>query len=452
MEASGAQTGVRTPRANPFFHRGSIRDRAYFFGRQRETRLLLNLVRNAQSVSVQGQRRIGKSSFVLHAANPLVLQAHGLSAERLCFISVDCQWRGDPTAGALWALLRQGLGRELKTRAQWDEPGGDDYRSDLYDLEDYLAKATQAGFRPIFVFDEFEAIATSRNLTPDFFSSLRRIVTEYPVAIITVTKAPLSMLSYSRESVLSSPFFNIFQSLSLGLFTAEETETMLLGLAEKGGLRFSQATLDFILDLAGGHPFLLQLAGFCAFEQIEGQADTLSAADYYLVRERFWATAAQHFEYYWSHLDDEARYALATLPLMSGSGNRVLEMLARECLIVRRGLRYDYFSSAFRDFVRTQKVPGLVNAGPFVVDHQQRAIMLDGRSLNLTKTEYTLFMYLLQRSGEVITYAELEENVWGDASSGDPERLKATIKHLRQTMGEHSDHIANVRGVGCMFQ
>ena len=452
MDTAGVQTAVSLRRANPFFHRGPIRDPAYFYGRQPETGLLLNLVRNAQSVSVLGQRRIGKSSFVLHAANPLVLQPHGLNAEQFCFIYVDCQGRGGLTEDELCALLRQGLGRELKTRALWDEPGGDDYRSDLYDLEDYLAKATQAGFRPVFAFDEFEAIAASRNLTPDFFSSLRRIVTGYPIAIITVTKDPLSMLSDTRESVLSSPFFNIFQSLSLGLLTAEEAGTLLQGLAAKGGLRFAQATLDFVSDLGGGNPLLLQLAAFYAFEQIAGQADALSAADYYLVRERFWTTAVQHFEYYWSHLDDEARYALATLPLMSGSGNRALETLARESLIVRRRPRYDYFSSAFRDFVRTQKVPGLVNAGLFVVDHQQRAIMLDGRSLDLTKTEYTLLMYLLQRGGEVVTYAELEEKVWGDAFSGDPERLKAAIKHLRQALGEYSDTIANVRGVGYQFQ
>ena len=74
---------------NPFFHRGPIRDPAYFFGRERETRLLLSLVRNAQSVSVLGQRRIGKSSFVLHAANPLVLQAHGLDRRA---ISASSTW------------------------------------------------------------------------------------------------------------------------------------------------------------------------------------------------------------------------------------------------------------------------------------------------------------------------------------------------------------------------
>ncbi len=75
METSDRRTAGGIPSANPFFHRRPIRDPAYFFGRQRETRLLLDMVGNAQSVSVLGQRRIGKTSFLLHAANPLVHQA-----------------------------------------------------------------------------------------------------------------------------------------------------------------------------------------------------------------------------------------------------------------------------------------------------------------------------------------------------------------------------------------
>jgi len=437
---------------NPFFHRGPIRDPAYFFGRERETRLLLSLIRNAQSVSVLGQRRIGKSSFVLHAIQPAVLRAHSLNVDQYGIVYVDCQGRSGMTEAEFCSLLLHGLGNALATRVPWEEPGSDKTPANLLSLEILIAKVTQAGYRPVYILDEFEAIGASHHLTPDFFASLRRIITQYPVAIVTVTKDPLTMLTYPHQGILSSPFFNIFQPLSLGLLSAEEAAGMLQGLAGKSDFRFAQATLDFILDLAGGHPLLLQLAGFHAFELLECQPGGLSEDDCRLVRERFWVTAVQHFEYYWSHLDEESRYRLATLPLLSGSEDDVIKKLARECLIVRRGPDLDYFCSTFRDFVRSQRVSGLVHAGPFVMDHQQRAVMLDGRRVDLTKTEYGLLMYLLQRSGEVVTYAELEESVWGDAFSGDPERLKAAIKHLRQALGEQADYVANVRGVGYKLQ
>jgi hypothetical protein len=47
---------------NPFFHRGPVRDRRYFFGRTRETRQVLEMLCNGQCVSIVGPRRIGKTS------------------------------------------------------------------------------------------------------------------------------------------------------------------------------------------------------------------------------------------------------------------------------------------------------------------------------------------------------------------------------------------------------
>lgn len=433
---------------NPFFHRGPIRDLAYFYGRQRETRLVLGLVRNAQCVSVLGQRRIGKSSFVLHAAHPLVLQAHGLNPDQFGIVYVDCQGRSGATEAELCSLLLDGLRTALATRVQLDELHSDEAPPDLSCLEAIFTEVTQAGYRPVFILDEFEALATSHHLTPDFFSSLRRLVTQYPVAVVTVTKDPLSALSHAHESILSSPFFNIFQHLWLGLYGADEAVEMLQGLAGKSDLHFTQATVDFILDLAGGHPLLLQLAGFHAFELLEYKSGDLSTAECQLVRERFWVTAVQHYEYYWNHLDEQTHYLLATLPLSSTAGGDSLEALVKDSLIVQRGAGYDYFSSSFRDFVYRRKVPGLAYAGPFIVDQHRRAVLLLGRPLDLARTEYDLFVYLLQRTGMVVAYAEIERNVWGDAYSGDPERLKAAIKHLRQAMGEHADYVENVRGVG----
>ena len=248
---------------------------------------------------------------------------------------MDCQGRGGLTEAEFCSLLLQSLGDALATRVPWDELGSDKAPADLLSLEDpHCQSQPRRGFGRLIILDEFEAIAASQHLTPDFFSSLRRIVTQYPVAIVTVTKDPLTMLTYPHQGILSSPFFNIFQPLSLGLYSAGEAADDAAGLAGKSDFRFAQATLDFILDLAGGHPLLLQLAGFHAFELLECRPGDLSADDRQLVRERFWVTAAQHFEYYWSHLDEDSRYVLATLPLLSDSADGVVETLARECLIV----------------------------------------------------------------------------------------------------------------------
>ena len=50
---------------NPFFHRGPIRQRDYFFDRQHELGQALGLLRSLQNVALVGQRRIGKTSILL---------------------------------------------------------------------------------------------------------------------------------------------------------------------------------------------------------------------------------------------------------------------------------------------------------------------------------------------------------------------------------------------------
>ena len=440
-------------RENPFFHRGAIRDPAYFFGRRRETRLLLELVRNGQSVSVLGQRRIGKTSFLFYVSHPRILQAHGLDAGQYDFAYINCEGRGGLSESDFYRLLLRGLVGRLGERWKWGDLLDGKAPLNFPAFEEGILRATQTGRQVVFMLDEFEAMATNRHLSPDFFSGLRRIATEHCVAYVTVTKSPLLALTTTDRSVLSSPFFNIFQPLRLGLFTADESVQMIQGLASKGGLSFPADLIDFILlNLAGPHPLFLQLAGFHAFERLNARDGRLSVLDYPWIRQRFWATAVQHFQYYWAHLDDESRFALAALPLMSAAAGNALGSLEEQCLVVRRGGGYDYLSSAFRDFVRGQAVPGLVQVGPFVVDRGQHAVVLNDRSLDLTRTQYALFVYLLERAGQVVTYQELEENVWGDAYTGDPERLKAAVKHLRRALGDSADHIANVRGVGYMLQ
>ena len=63
---------------NPFFHRGAIRRAEDFVGREAEIAQTLGLLRNGQSVSLIGPRRIGKSSLLLHLTHPAVRAAYRL--------------------------------------------------------------------------------------------------------------------------------------------------------------------------------------------------------------------------------------------------------------------------------------------------------------------------------------------------------------------------------------
>jgi hypothetical protein len=67
------------------------------------------------------------------------------------------------------------------------------------------------------VLDEFELLAANEHLTPYFFARLRGLTTKYGLAYLTASQRPLFAIT-AEEEILSSPFFNIFVTLPLGLY------------------------------------------------------------------------------------------------------------------------------------------------------------------------------------------------------------------------------------------
>jgi hypothetical protein len=124
-------------------------------------------------------------------------------------------------------------------------------------FERFLRRLIQPGWKPILLLDEFERMSHNPHLDPDFFSGLRALATRYPIAYVTASKHPLLELTYANASTLSSPFFNIFASIRLGLFAEAESRDLLAGLSSRGQVTFAPATIEVILDLAGPHPWYL---------------------------------------------------------------------------------------------------------------------------------------------------------------------------------------------------
>jgi serine/threonine-protein kinase len=445
------------PLPNPFFHRGPVHDRVYFFGRQHETGQMLSLLGNGQSIALIGQRRIGKTSLLFHLADPDVFTQHGLSPTEHLFVYIDCGGLAGLDQPGLYRLLLEEIGDTLAGRGSnlskletLDDLTPLTYRA----FERALRGLTQQSWKIILILDEFERLSRNPHLDPDFFSGLRALTAKYPLAYVTASKQPLLELTYADASTLSSPFFNIFASIRLGLFAEDEARTLLTTLAARGDVTLPPATVDFLLDLAGPHPLFLQIAGFHAFElaqTFEVSETSKVLFDYAELRRHSLASVEEHFSYYWRNLSAAEQRVLATLPTPQNSQPDVLRQLERACLITRRGDGYDYLSSAFRAFVQAQPISGLLQAGPIAIDESQRQALLHGQPLNLTPTQYTLLLHLIERAGQVVTNEALEQAIWGDEYIEDPERLKSVIKGLRQALGAAAARLENVRGVGYRF-
>lgn len=426
---------------NPFFHRGAIRRAQEFHGRQAEVDQILGLFRNGQSVSIVGPRRIGKSSLLLHLCRPEVRSNTGLQPPKSLFALVDCQeLGGSPPEEVYEALLTslldaaQDAGLDPGT---YDRPGT--YRS----LDRMLNRILQSGTMVIFLLDEFELLAANERLTPYFFARLRGLTTKYGLAYLTASQRPLFAIT-EDEQILSSPFFNIFVSLSLGLYTEAEARSLFDDRLAGTGIVFGPELCDYLLYLVGPHPFFLHIAGYHAFQAMTQGQPLESREGIDRLAAPIEIEADSHLNYLWQNLSPEERYCLA---IVEGPVE-TMRQLEQQCLVHLSNGHYEYTSEILRRFVRRQSVEGLIQAGPFVIDQQRHQVQANGSPVDLTTSQFDLLVRLSSQHGQVVSGDELEIAVWGDALVDDPDRLKTLIKRLRRAIEPYSNWIVSERGVG----
>jgi hypothetical protein len=294
---------------NPFFHRGPIRDHHYFYGRAKEANQTLKLLGEGQCVSVVGPRRIGKTSLLFHLCDPKAQKDYAEKGYR--FIYVDCQGLGDTDKLQFYERLWKGTREQLAKHGEADNSWGESI-SNFRDLRDAMEMVQRRGHKPIFIFDEFESLATSKYMDKMAFYSLRNLHQELGIPCATASQMSLDELTYHDHSVLHSPFFSNFVTIPLGFLEPSEAEQMVRDLAGIGrpGDFFSGKDLSFGFEMAGYHPFFLQLAFYYLFEQKIEHAD-LAQEDYEAARREYAEDAERFFRYTWHHLGREEHQALS---------------------------------------------------------------------------------------------------------------------------------------------
>ena len=340
-------------RDNPYWNRGPIRDPTYFYGRSLEVESALSLLRHVQSISIVGPRRVGKTSMLRHISHPSVLQEHGIAPDQYVFVFIDCEGLGDLGQADFFQLMlketRESIIAQTSSEVLQDlpEPGPLTYM----EFSDALETITWGGLKLIFLFDEFEGLSHNQNLDPAFFTGLRSIANNLDVAYVTASKRSLFDLTYAEE-VLTSPFFNFFQLLHIGLFNESDARQLIQEPSRAAGVTFSDETVDFILSLAGYHPLFIQITCFQAFD-LQAQKGDLGPADYPLLRQRVEPELQGHFKYTWRQLTEQEKQALFSLETAQDDAGlrQVMDSLSSQGVIVRRGDRYALLCDPWADFV-----------------------------------------------------------------------------------------------------
>jgi len=330
---------------NPFYHRDAIKDQSYFFGRERETQKILTRVRRKQCVSIVGPRHIGKTSLLFHVADEQVLAKHGLAPDK--FVVVYCTGQGLRSDGDGLGDRQSYLLQKVQSRISLDIA----YRR----FDDIVEHLTREGLTVVLLLDEFELFAVNSSVKEDFFHNLRALQSQYALTTITSSQTPLRELSCRDDSSLPHNFFQMFHPLELGLFSSQEAQS-LIELSRRAGITFSERTVEFILDMAGFHPFFLQVACDHVFELCSIKAQ-LDDSDYEGLCQEISSELESHFRYYWDNLDPVQQSVLANLEAVQASCDHAphLKELARQGLVTKEGSIYAYVSTSFREFVQKHR-------------------------------------------------------------------------------------------------
>jgi tRNA A-37 threonylcarbamoyl transferase component Bud32 len=352
---------------NPYIFRGPVHDPAMFFGRAHELNEIAAFLRGNQSISIVGPRKIGKTSLMFHLMRPQVWPDLGLD-ENFLFVYLDCEVLGESGHEDILGQFIAEIAAMLDERGLPPEPAlarAMDKPSRL-SFEGAIRKLNQRGLRVVLILDEFERLSTNASLDVNFFNALRSAAGRYKLAFLTGSARPLIQLTYSGKSqeILSSPFFNIFAPLFLGLFPENEARQLVRGPVE--GF-FSSATEDFIYALVGGHPLGLQVACFHAFDMSDDHAE---------IERRTTLELAPHFQYYWLNLTPAEQNTLRQLTNVASRAESdttlrgLLRDLVQKCLLVSDRGAYQYPSRAWESFLSSAFVassspppPGLSGTG-----------------------------------------------------------------------------------------
>lgn len=347
---------------NPYVSRGPLRTADMFFGRTLELQEIAAFLRGNQSVSIVGPRRIGKTSTLFHLRRPTTWPGLGLGQDNL-FVYLDCEVLGDGTPQDILGQFAEELALELGERGLPAEPALEQAveRPARLSFEAALRKLNQRGLRVVLMLDEFERLSTNPHLDVNFFNALRSAAGRYQLVFITASAHSLVELTFSGRSqdILTSPFFNIFAPLFLGLLAEDDARRLIRQPAQAIGLPFAPAVEDYIYRLAGGQPLAVQVACFHAFNAgLAGRADDTAAIERETLQE-----LAAHFQYTWRGLSPLEQGALCQLdeavsraPLDTAMRG-VLRDLVHKCLLVVQAGVYAYPSQAWASFVAAQAVP-----------------------------------------------------------------------------------------------
>jgi hypothetical protein len=264
---------------NPFFH-GNPVPPEQFIGRRRALRRVVGRILNhGQSTAMVGEPRSGKTSLLAYLGAPEMREAlYGPRGGRLLFSFLDCQTFGETlTPAQFWAQALRPLDAALTEEAAPLAQAYHTCREDdfgTFVLERLLARVREADRQVVLMLDEFDALLHHPVLTStEFLGGLRSLASRGrgALTLVVASRQPLTLLNSATQDLsrTGSPYFNFLDEVILGPLPNRAVTALL----DRAGERFTPEDRRYVARLAGGHPYLLQVAASELWEAYAEGAD-----------------------------------------------------------------------------------------------------------------------------------------------------------------------------------
>lgn len=214
-----------------------------------------------QSLSIVANSKMGKSSLINYLRKNY--QAILPPNRQWVIVYINASAGNARTPETMMRTLRKGIAAQIGSDP-W--PENSDGQLDVLTTE--FENLWKRGVELILCLDEWESAMTHPDLT-GIVETLRVSGNQSHISMITTTVREHSELV--RPDSVTSPFHNIFQVAYMGMMPQKEWVNLIEQAYRRSNVTMPDASIRMIGALAGGHPYLTQLAGWLMWEAQENQ-------------------------------------------------------------------------------------------------------------------------------------------------------------------------------------
>ena len=241
-----------------------------FFGREENIRSIYHQILTLNSISLFGERKIGKTSLLSHLVHLQTLVKYNIPKDFL-MVYLDMSSFTFSKSSDVFRKFLECISEKVTGKFK-EEISNLLEEKNIYfgKFEEIIKKIKNNNQNIILFLDEFEEILKIKE--SDIFSRMRYLAIEYDVVFVISTAPDLESL-FQEKRFLGSPFLNIFANYPLRGLDGNASRELITAYFNHKNQQIDSSVIETIIKFCGTNPFFLKLYCFFYFEWSNGRLD-----------------------------------------------------------------------------------------------------------------------------------------------------------------------------------